>query len=106
MMNPERVVDILKTGAWLPNEAAWYTDEDKIAQWTSGENVTEEAKEVILSYTNTEGAIAQWPVYYVPGWGDMMSVSDSVMDSVWNGNSTVEEALGQVMDEIKAEFAK
>ena len=106
MMNPERVVDILQTGAWLPNEASWYTDEDKIAQWTSGENITDEAKEVILSYTNTEGAIAQWPVYYVPGWGDMMSVSDSVMDSVWNGSSTVEEALGRVMDEIRVEFEK
>lgn len=106
MMNPERVVDILKTGAWLPNEASWYTDEDKIELWTSGENVTEEAKEVILSYTNTEGAIAQWPVYYVPSWGDMMAVSDSVMDSVWNGSSTVESALSPVMDEIKAEFAK
>lgn len=106
MMDPERVVDILKTGAWLPNEAAWYTDEDKIALWTSGENITEEAKEVILSYTNTEGAIAQWPVYYVPGWGDMMSVSDSVMDSVWNGSSTVEEALSPVMDEIRTNFAQ
>lgn len=103
MMNPERVVDILKTGAWLPNEASWYTDEDKIALWTSGENVTEEAKEVILSYTNAN-AIAQWPVYYVPGWGDMMSVSDSVMDSVWNGSATVEEALSPVMEEIKAIF--
>lgn len=103
MMNPERVVDILKTGAWLPNEASWYTDEDKIAQWTSGENVTEEAKEVILSYTNAN-AIAQWPVYYVPRWGDMMSISDSVMDSVWNGSATVEEALAPVMEEIKAIF--
>lgn len=106
MMDPERVVDILKTGAWLPNEAGWYTDADKIETWTSGENITDEAKEVILSYTNTEGAIAQWPVYYVAGWGDMMSVSDSVMDSVWNGNSSVEEALGLVMDEIKSSFTQ
>lgn len=103
MMDPERVLDILITGAWLPNEASWYTDEDKIELWTSGENVTDEAKEVILSYTNSN-AIAQWPVYYVPGWGDMMSISDSVMDSVWNGSATVEEALMPVMDEIKTCF--
>lgn len=106
MMDPERVVDILKTGAWLPNEQSWYTDEEKISQWTSGENVTEEAKNVILSYTNTEGAIAQWPVYYVPAWGDMMAVSDSVMDSVWNGSSTVEEALGSVMEQLKSAFGE
>ncbi len=106
MMDPERVVDILKTGAWLPNEESWYTDVDKIEMWTSGENITEEAKEVILSYTNTEGAIAQWPVYYVAGWGDMMSISDSVMDSVWNGSSSVEEALGGVMNEITGSFTQ
>ena len=104
MMNPERVIDILKTGAWLPNEASWYTDEDKIEMWTSGENVTEEAKEVILSYTNTEGAIAQWPVYYVPGWAEMMSVSDSVMDSVWNGSGIAQDVLGSVMEELKTAF--
>lgn len=106
MMDPERVIDILKTGAWLPNEAGWYTDEAKIELWTSGENITEEAKEVILSYTNTEGAIAQWPVYYVAGWGDMMSVSDSVMDSVWTGSKTAEETLSGVMDELKALFSE
>ncbi len=106
MMNPERVIDILKTGAWLPNEASWYTDEDKIEMWTSGENVTEEAKEVILSYTNTEGAIAQWPVYYVPGWAEMMSVSDSVMDSVWNGSGIAQDVLGSVMEELKTAFGQ
>ena len=104
MMDPERVIDILRTGAWLPNEASWYTDEEKIELWTSGENVTEEAKETILSYTNTEGAIAQWPVYYVTNWADLMSVSDSVIDSVWNGNGTADEILGSVMEEMKAVF--
>lgn len=104
MMDPARVLDILKTGAWLPNEEAWYTDKDKIALWTSGENVTEEAKEVILSYTNTEGAIAQWPVYYVPEWAELMSVGDSVMDSVWNGSGSVQDVLGGVMEELKAVF--
>ena len=98
------MTDILKTGAWLPNEASWYTDEAKIEMWTSGENVTEEAKEVILSYTNTRDAIAQWPVYYVPGWAEMMSVSDSVMDSVWNGSGTAQDVLGSVMAELKTAF--
>ena len=104
MMDPERVIDILQTGAWLPNEASWYTDEEKIELWTSGENVTEEAKETILSYTNTQGAIAQWPVYYVTNWADLMSVSDSVIDSIWNGSGTAEEVLGNVMEEMKAVF--
>lgn len=104
MMDPERVIDILQTGAWLPNEASWYTDEEKVELWTSGENVTEEAKETILSYTNTQGAIAQWPVYYVTNWADLMSVSDSVIDSIWNGSGTAEEVLGNVMEEMKAVF--
>lgn len=104
MMDPERVIDILQTGAWLPNEASWYTDEEKVELWTSGENVTDEAKASILSYTNTEGAIAQWPVYYVTTWADMMSVSDSVVDSIWNGDGTAAEILGGVMEEMKTAF--
>ena len=106
MMDPERVTDILKTGAWLPNEASWYTDEAKIEKWVSGENITEDAKEAILSYTNTEGAIAQWPVYYTANWADMMAVSDSVIDSVWTGDGSAAEILGSVMDEMKAAFEK
>ena len=106
MMDPERVTDILKTGAWLPNEASWYTDEAKIEKWASGENITEDAKEAILSYTNTEGAIAQWPVYYTANWADMMAVSDSVIDSVWTGDGSAAEILGSVMDEMRAAFEK
>lgn len=104
MIDPERVIDIIKTGAWLPNEEDWYTDEEKIALWTSGENITDEAKEVIISYSTTEGAIAQWPTYYVPGWAEMMSISDSVMDSVWNGTNSVEDALSNVMEDIRTKF--
>lgn len=105
MMDPSLVLPILKTGAWLPNEVSWYTEDEKIEQWTSGENVTDEAKAVILSYSNTEGAIAQWPVYYVNNWAEMMSISDSVMDSIWNGNGTAADILGGVMGEIQAAFA-
>ena len=66
----------------------------------------EDAKEAILSYTNTEGAIAQWPVYYTANWADMMAVSDSVIDSVWTGDGSAAEILGSVMDEMKAAFEK
>lgn len=104
MTDPSQVIDILKTGVWLPNEESWYTDADKIDQWTSGPNFTQDIKDTVLSYSNTPGSIAQWPVYYVPAWDAMMSITDSVMDSIWNGSKTVKEALESVMPQIQEKF--
>lgn len=104
MLDPNQVIDIIKTGAWLPNEASWYTDQDKLDLWISSENYGEGAAETIISYSTTEGAVAQWPAYYVPGWDAMMSISDSVMDSIWTGAQTADEALTPLMPEIREKF--
>lgn len=102
MVDPEKNLDIIKTGAWLPNEAAWYTDEALIAKWTA--DLPKTAVETILSYSNTDGSIAQWPAYYVPAYNKMGSEYEKHIDQALTGEKSVEEVFAECMPAIKAHF--
>lgn len=102
MVDPEKNLDIIKTGAWLPNESAWYTDKALIEKWTA--NLPETAVEAILSYSNTEGSIAQWPAYYVPAYSKMGTEYEKYIDQALTGEKTVKEVFDECMPAIKAHF--
>jgi len=102
MVDPAKNLPLIQSGAWLPNQADWYTDEDLLALWADG--LPYGAKETILSYSNTEGAIAQWPAYYVMAYSDMSTVYEREIDNALMGNVTVAEAFANCMPEIKALF--
>lgn len=102
MVDPEKNLDLIKTGAWLPNEAAWYTDKVLIDKWTSA--LPKDAVETILSYSSTEGSIAQWPAYYVPAYKKMGAEYEKYVDKALNGEKTVKDVYSECMPEIKKLF--
>lgn len=103
MLDPSNNLPLLQSGAWLPNELSWYTDEEKINLWTS--KLPKDAVEVIMSYTNTPGAIVQWPAYYVPAYSKMDAyLAGSKIDKVYAGEMSVQELFDEIMPELKKMF--
>ncbi|MEW4428050.1 extracellular solute-binding protein [Paenibacillus pabuli] len=100
MVNPENSLDLLKSGAWLPNQADWYTDPALIDQWTA--DLPASAKETILSYATTEGAIVQWPAYYVPAYLKMNTEYEKSIDQALSGQKSVKEIYDAIMPAIKS----
>lgn len=99
MVNPENSLDLLKSGAWLPNQADWYTDPALIDKWAS--DLPKSAKEAILSYSTTEGSIAQWPAYYVPAYLKMNTEYEKHIDQALSGKKSVKEVYDECMSTIK-----
>lgn len=99
MVNPENSLELLKSGAWLPNQADWYTDAALVDKWTADLPVS--AKETILSYSNTKDAIVQWPAYYVPAYLRMNTEYEKAIDQALSGQKTVKEVYASVMPTIK-----
>ncbi|PYY25649.1 extracellular solute-binding protein [Paenibacillus illinoisensis] len=100
MVNPENSLDLLKSGAWLPNQADWYTDPALIDQWTA--DLPASAKETILSYATTDGAIVQWPAYYVPAYLKMNTEYEKSIDQALSGQKSVKEIYDAIMPAIKS----
>ncbi|MBX4151104.1 extracellular solute-binding protein [Paenibacillus lautus] len=99
MVNPENSLSLLKSGAWLPNQADWYTDPELIDKWTADLPVS--AKETILSYSTTKDAIVQWPAYYVPAYLRMNTEYEKNIDQALFGEKSVQEVYDSVMPTIK-----
>lgn len=100
LVDPEQNTELVESGAWLPNESSWYTD--KADQW--GKEYPEGAKESILSYCTTQGAVAQWPAYYVPAYNKMNATFEKYIDKALTGKETAQQAFDECMPEIKAQF--
>ena len=102
MVDPAQNMELLKSGAWLPNQADYYTDQELFDEWTS--DLPEDAKEVIQSYSTTEGAIAQWPAYYVPAYNKMNTEYTKYIDQALGGEKSVQEVYDECMPAIKEMF--
>jgi len=102
MVDPEKNLDIIKTGAWLPNELGWYKDQALIAKWTV--NINPEAVETILSYSTVDGSIAQWPAYYVPAYKKMNTEYEKYIDKALLGEKPVADVFSECMPNIKTMF--
>ncbi|MEK5235767.1 extracellular solute-binding protein [Paenibacillus sp. FSL L8-0470] len=99
MVNPENALDLLKSGAWLPNQADWYTDPALIEKWTA--DLPASAKETILSYSTTKDSIAQWPAYYVPAYLKMNTEYEKSIDKALTGQKSVKDIYDEIMPTIK-----
>lgn len=99
MVDPEKSLDLIKTGAWLPNEASWYTDQALLDKWTA--NLPKDAVEAICSYSNTAGSIAQWPAYYVLPYGKMNVEYAKYIDKALSGKQSVKDVYDECMPAIK-----
>lgn len=103
MMDPEQVLDIIKTGAWLPNEEKWYTDPALLAKWIDSPNFPPEARTLIPAYALKY--TAQWPAYACPSWSRMGAQFDPAWDALWAGKKTAQETVDSFMPKIKPIFA-
>jgi multiple sugar transport system substrate-binding protein len=102
MIDPSKNMELLKSGAWLPNQADYYTDQTLIDEWTS--ELPEDARDTILSYSSTEGAIAQWPAYYVPAYNKMNTEYTKYIDQALGGEKSVRDVFAECMPTIKEMF--
>jgi multiple sugar transport system substrate-binding protein len=103
MLNPANNLPLLQSGAWLPNESSWYTDADKVSQWTA--KLPKDAVETILSYSTTKGSIIQWPAYYVPAYSKMdAALASSDIDKVFAGKMTAQQLFDSIMPKMKQLF--
>lgn len=100
MVNPENSLELLKSGAWLPNQADWYTDAALVDKWSSELPVS--AKETILSYSTTKDSIVQWPAYYVPAYLKMNTEYEKSIDQALSGSKSVKEIYDSIMPVIKS----
>ncbi len=103
MLDPANNLPLLQSGAWLPNDVSWYTDEALISEWTA--DLPEDAVETIMSYSTTPGAIVQWPAYYVPPYSKMdAAFAASDIDKAWAGEITAQQLFDEIMPNMKTVF--
>lgn len=102
LVDPAKCMPLLNSGAWLPNQADWYTDPELVDSW--GNDYPDGAKETILSYCTTEGAVVQWPAYYVPGYAKMNTAFENSIDKILGGQISAEEGFAECMPQIKEAF--
>ncbi|MFA5675903.1 MAG: sugar ABC transporter substrate-binding protein [Christensenellales bacterium] len=103
MLDPDNNLPLLQSGAWLPNDVSWYTDEALIAEWTA--NLPEDAVATIMSYSTTPDAIVQWPAYYVPAYNKMdVAFAASDIDKAWAGEISAQQLFDEIMQNMKTLF--
>lgn len=102
LVDPAKNLPLIDSGAWLPNEENWYKDDSVKQKW--GAEYPEGAKETILSYANTEGAIAQWPAYYVPAYNKMNAIFEKYIDKTLTGKESAKKVFDEAMPEIKKAY--
>lgn len=103
MLDPANNMPLIQSGAWLPNDMAWYEGESTIAEWTA--ELPDDAVATIMSYSNTPGAIVQWPAYYVPAYNKMdAAYAASDIDKAWAGEITAQQLFDELMPDLKTMF--
>ncbi|MGH2551803.1 MAG: ABC transporter substrate-binding protein [Thermomicrobiales bacterium] len=93
-----QVLDLCKSGLWMPTDATYYTDETLIASWTDNEVHPPEYKEAAMDYVMGYSVIG--PIL-IKDWSTISSRLDSHLDKVWSNDSSAQEALDAATAEIQ-----
>lgn len=99
LTNPANSIELYRDGLWMPIYKEWYTNEDKVAQWTSNEKARPAAyKDVMMLPVLNNGRYLS--ELFVNNFKEMHNIINPTLDKVWSGEVDAETALKGVEDEL------
>lgn len=100
MLDTEFVMGFINNGLWQPITTAWYTDEELQARWLTEGVHTAGYKDAIIDATMNY--MVPTGYFNVGCWGQLADVVTPVLDTVWLGEATAEEAIASIKDAAQA----
>ena len=85
----------------MPILKDWYTKPELVSKWAEGNPAHPEGyKDAIMRQTLENGVAGV--EYYVMNWGELDSLVNPALASVWLGKKTAKEALEEVEEKANA----
>ncbi len=93
-----QVLDLCKSGLWMPTDTAYYTDETLIASWADNDVHPAEFRDAAINYVMNYSVLG--PIV-IRGWTSMSPRLDSHLDKLWSNDSTAQEVLDAAAAELQ-----
>lgn len=110
MLNTDFVMEFINNGLWQPVTEVWYTDEALQEKWMVEGVHTAGYKDAIIE--GTMNNLTPSGYFRVGCWSQLSDLITPVLDTVWLGQATAEEALASIdaqahtiWDDFQAKYA-
>ena len=102
LCDPANALDLYSSGLWMPIMQAWYDDAELLSKWADPETTSHTAgfHDSAVNYTAYSYRLA--PESCVVGWAKLDAIIESVLDSVWLGEATAQDALTEISTPVNA----
>lgn len=99
-LDPNNTIDLIHSGLWMTCDEEWFTDDQIITDKWLVEGVhPEHYTEAVIKYLYTN--LKPLPYYTMAYTNQITDLYIPALQSVWLGNSTVEEAVATVVPEMQ-----
>jgi multiple sugar transport system substrate-binding protein len=94
--------DLIASGTWMPVLSKYYTDEEFTRQWVENPNFPpyDEYKSAVVDYAYNNGRPVAW--YWVNNTNLFNDALSTILAPCWSGAETVESAITNNIDVLKA----
>lgn len=92
--NDPEAVDLFARGLWMPLQAAYYTEPEKMNTWLKNETHPDESWPAFTDYVLNYSVPV--PSYYVRNYAEVLDLAiRPAIESIWNNNTSAVEALAE-----------
>lgn len=103
LADPAASIDLYKGGLWMPIMKKWYTDPALVAQWAENNPAHPSGFKDAMMHNLLQNGVPG-PSYYIKNFAKINALTYSVMDEVWLGKKTAEQAMKEVEAKVRPEI--
>ena len=93
------ILDLWASGLWMPNQAAYYSDEALVASWVDNDAHPVEYRTAAIDYVMNHSVIG--PIL-IKNWTAISSRLDAGLDQIWDGSRPAADVLNELQAEIQS----
>lgn len=102
MLDPEGSLELNHKGLWMPALRSWYEDPTLLDKWTKdSKGRTPGYKDAVINMILEHSH--QTPTGYVKNFNKIMDIVNPVLDKVWLGEATAQEAMDSIAAKAQAQ---
>lgn len=103
LLDPENSLDVINSGLWLPNQNDWYTDKDKLEQWTTSKRSPEFKEEALVDAK--ENALTKNKAFYCEDTTDIEQIVNPALEQIWTGKKDARKVVEEdILPKLKQKF--
>lgn len=101
-MNPENTMELIEGGLWMPVKSEWYEKEELINQWAVNNAAHPDGYIDAVMNNGFANGVPNL-TYSIKNFPKIMDVLNPALDKVWLGESSAEDAIGAVVENMNKE---